>query len=110
MTDAPRPALSVINELRAILASLEHARRALGNDNLSEIDELWPRLDRCARRLAMLDRDDRDGIKPVILALLDELEQTMEVFGAEHRHLGNKLKSASRSMAAGAAYRQAKVR
>lgn len=107
MTGAERPTGPLIDELRAILTALEHARRALGKDSLAETDELWPRLDRCARDLATLDRDERDGIKPLMLALSDELERTIAAFGAEHRNLGDKLKSASRNMAAGAAYRQA---
>lgn len=100
----------LIDEFQAILAALEHARRALDKGDLAETEELWPRLDRCARRLATLDHDERAGTKPVMLALLDELQRTIEAFGEEHRHLGDKLKSASRSMAAGAAYRQANGR
>ncbi len=107
MTSIPRSAPLVISELRAILASLEHARRALGQGDLSETEGLWPRLDKCARRLVELDHDEREDIKPVMLALLDELERTIGAFGAERRHLGDKLKSASRNMAAGVAYRQA---
>jgi len=45
-----------------------------------------------------------------MLALLDELQQTIAAFDAERHHLGNQLKSAHRNMAAGAAYRQAKAR
>ncbi len=110
MTDTPRSTPPLIDELRAILAALEHARRALANGDLSKIDELWLRLDNCARRLAVLDREGRDGVKPVMLALLDELERTIESFGAERQNLVDKLKSTSRSMAAGAAYLQAKAR
>lgn len=110
MTGPPRPTLPMSGECQAVLAALEHARRTLGKGDLSETEELWPRLDRCARRLATLEPDERDGIKPVMLALLDELQRTIEAFGDEHRHLGEKLKSASRSMAAGAAYRQANGR
>ena len=57
-----------------------------------------------------LERVDRDTIKPTMLALLDELERTIVTFADEHRHLGDKLRSTSQSMAAGAAYRQAKTR
>lgn len=100
----------LIEELKAVIAGLEHARRTLHKDDPVEASELWLRLERCAGRLAMLDRQERDGVKPTLLALLDELERTIATFGAEHRHLGDKLKSANRSMAAGAAYRQTSVR
>ncbi len=93
-----------------MLVALEHARRTLGDSDILEADELWSRLDRCARRLSGVDSDERDAIKPIMLAVLDELEQTIAAFGAEHRHLAEKLKSRSRSLAAGAAYHQAKVR
>lgn len=110
MTASPQPQQPLIDELRAILVALEHARRTLGQRVVLEADDLWPRLERCARRLSSLDLDERDGIKPTMLALLDELEKTISAFGEERRHLADKLKSRSRSLAAGAAYHQAKVR
>lgn len=110
MTDDARPASSLIDELRAVLAGLEHARRALNQGELAEADEFWPRLDSCARRLSALDRQERDGIQPAMLALLDELQRTIVAFGAEHRQLGDRLHSANRNMVAGSAYHQARSR
>lgn|GEM_PF-4553777 len=110
MTSTPTPTHSLIDELRAVLSSVEHARRTLGGDSLSETNELWPRLEKCALRVSELGRDERDRMRPVMLALLDELQQTIAAFDAERHHLGNQLKSAHRNMAAGAAYRQAKAR
>ncbi|MDH3659376.1 MAG: hypothetical protein OEU92_04985 [Alphaproteobacteria bacterium] len=110
MTNAARPSPPLIDELKAILAGVEHARRALAQGQLVEADEFWPRLESCARRLAALDRQERDGIKPVMLALMDELQRTIMAFTTEHHQLGDRLRSTSRSMAAGTAYRQAKIR
>ncbi|MGI9501024.1 MAG: hypothetical protein ACR2P3_13380 [Geminicoccaceae bacterium] len=110
MTDAAPRTPPLIDDLQAMLVGLEHARRSFGKDGHFEADGLWPRLERCALRIAALDRNERDIVKPTMLALLDELEQAIAVFGAEHRQLGDKLRSASRNMAAGAAYRQAKAR
>ena len=111
MTDAARPSSPLIDELRAILAGLEHARRALGQGQLVEAEEFWPRLESCARRLAALDRQERDGgLQPVMLALMDELQRTIMAFTTEHRRLGDRLRSTSRSMAAGTAYHQARPR
>lgn len=101
---------SLIDELKAVLAGLEHARRALREDGLPETDGLWPRLERCASRLKTLDGQECHDIRPILLALLDELERTIATFGVEHRHLRDKLKSTRRSMAADAAYRQTTVR
>lgn len=109
MTGVPQPAPSVKDELRAIIAGLEHARRSLARDDLQEADELWPRLERCAREIATLDHTARKGLRPVMLALLDELERTIAAFGTKHGDLERKLRSASRSLAAGAAYRQTRV-
>ncbi|MGI9510669.1 MAG: hypothetical protein ACR2QJ_15125 [Geminicoccaceae bacterium] len=109
MSAGDRPT-ALIDELRAALIGLEHARRALGKGDGIPADDLWPRLERCARRFEELERGDRDAIKPVMLALLDELERSIAIFGAEHRKLGDKLRSTSQNMAAGVAYRQTKSR
>lgn len=110
MTDIDRPQPPLIDDLRAVIVGLEHARRALVEGDISAAEDFWPRLERCAERLNGLERGDRDGVKAAMLALLDELERSIAIFGAEHRHLGDKLRSASQSLAAGAAYRQAKTR
>ena len=98
---------TLIDDLQAAIAGLAAARRALASEDFDGADELWHHLDRCAYALTALQGEDRDRMKPTMLALLDELERTIAAFGAEHRDLGDRLRSASRSLAAGAAYRQA---
>lgn len=100
---------SLHEELQAIITGLKLARRSLGNESLVETDEFWLRIEQCACRVAELDHLERDGVWPVMLALLDELERTVAAFDAEHRQLGVKLRSADRRMAAGAAYRKAEA-
>ncbi|MEM7042738.1 MAG: hypothetical protein AAF543_08000 [Pseudomonadota bacterium] len=104
--DALSPS-TLTDDLKAAIVGLAHARQALAAGDLDMADELWRGLDRCAYGLAAIDGDDRERMRPVLLALLEELERTVAVFGAEHRDLGDRLRSASRSLAAGAAYRQA---
>lgn len=99
--------MPVADELKAIITGLEHARNALGDDRLTEAEGLWQRLEKCAGRIAKLDRAEREDVLPMMTAVLDELERTMAVFHAEHRHLGAEFQSAKRRAAAGAAYRKA---
>ena len=110
MNDAAPTAATLTDDLRAAVAGLAHARRALGDGDFEEVGELWGCLDRCARRLSALDDAERLQVQPTMLALLDELERTMAAFDAERRDLAERFRSARRSMMAGAAYRQAKAR
>lgn len=110
MTDIDRPASQLVDDLDAVLAGLGKARRALAKGEISDSDHLWQQLERCALRMETIDHGERAAVKPMMLALLDELEQTIAVFGSEHRQIGEKLRSASKSLTAGAAYRQANSR
>lgn len=107
MTQSCDPASSLTNELRSVLSSLQHARRRLEDGDIVDAEALQRLLESCAHRVDALDRSERDVTKPLMLALLDELERTIAAFGAEHRDLGSRLRSASRSIAADSAYRQA---
>ena len=110
MTETALSASSLNEELKAVLAGLEHARRALDQGDLVDADALWPRLERCAQRVAALDPAERESVKPLMLALFDELERTIVVFGEERRQLGDRLRAANRNLAAGLAYRQSETR
>lgn len=110
MTDTSGPASSLADELRAALAGLEHARRRLGDGDLVGAEALWSRLEACAHQVDVLDRDAREAVGPLLLALVDELERTIATFDAEHRDLGARLRSTSRSLVADTAYRQAGTR
>ena len=110
MTSTGIPAHSLSEELQTVLVGLGHARQMLGKNKLSEMDELWQRLEKCAHRLAKLDHEERDRVRPAMLSLLDELQKTITAFDAERRDLGDKLEATHRNMAAEAAYRQAKAR
>lgn len=107
MTDACTPPSHLIDELRAVLASLEHARRRLGDGDIMDAEALRCRLEDCAHRIDALDRSGREAARPLMLALMDELARTIAAFGTEHRDLGDRLRSASRSLTADTAYRQA---
>lgn len=109
MSRATAPASSVSDELQAVLAVLRHARQALDQGNLAATADLWPRLERCARLVARLDRPQRSALRPVLLTVLDEIERTVGAFGAEQSLLRDRLKTASRSLAADAAYRRART-
>ena len=100
----------LIDELQAILGGLRQARRLLGEDSLPDSSDLWQRIETCSNRLAKLERDERNRIKPTILALLDEVQQSIAAFEAERRDLAERLKSTHRNKAAEAAYRQADAR
>jgi hypothetical protein len=99
--------MPLLDELKAIITGLEHARHALDDDRLSETEGLWMRLEQCAGCIAKLDRAERDDVLPMMTAVLDELERTMAAFHAEHRHLGAEVQSARRRAVAGTAYRKA---
>ena len=109
MPTAPS-ASQLIDELQAILGGLRHARRMLGEDSLSDSSDLWQRIETCSTRLSKLKGGERDQIKPTILALLDEVQQSISAFEAERHDLADRLKSTHRNKAAGAAYRQAESR
>ncbi|MEL6965589.1 MAG: hypothetical protein AAFO01_22770 [Pseudomonadota bacterium] len=100
--------MPLADELKAIITGLEHARGALGANRLEEAEGLWQKLEHCAGRIAKLDHAERDSVLPMMTAVLDELERTMAVFHAEHRHLGAEFQSANRRATAGAAYHKAK--
>ena len=100
--------MPLADELKAIITGLEHARSALGENRLNEAESLWQKLEQCAGQIAKLDHAERDGVMPMMTAVLDELERTMAVFHAEHCHLGAELQSANRRATAGAAYHKAK--
>ncbi|MEZ5930488.1 MAG: hypothetical protein R3F54_00765 [Alphaproteobacteria bacterium] len=107
MNSVAPTASTLRDELLAVLTGLRHARQALDREALAQTADLWPRLERCARLVARLDRAQRSAIRPVLLTVLDELQRTIAAYGAEHRELRDKLKSASRNLAADAAYRRA---
>lgn len=109
MQTAPS-ASPLIDELHGILCGLRQARSMLGEDSLVDLSDLWQRIETCAHRLSKLERDERDLIKPTILALLDEVQQSIAAYDAERRDIADKLKSTHRNKAADAAYRQAEAR
>lgn len=109
MTEEPSASL-LIDELQAILGGLRQARRMLGKDSLPDSSDLWQRIETCANRLSRLEREERDPIKPTILALLDEVQQSISAFEAERCDLAERLKSTHRNKAADTAYRQAEAR
>jgi len=110
VTGSPVKPHLLADALRAVICSLEHERSKLEQGNPARTDGLWRHLETCAKQIAALDREESDRMKPVLLTLLDELQRTMTAFDAEHRHIAEKLRSAHRNMAAGAAYQQAKSR
>jgi hypothetical protein len=105
-TDGQAAALA--DDLRAALAALDRARRALAANELNRLDEVWPVLERSASRIAELDPARRAELEPFLLALLDDVERTIEAFGAELRAVRDRIELAGRNRAAGEAYRRAR--
>lgn len=108
MRDPVSRASSLTAELKAVLTGLHHVRHALEDGRLEALDDLWPRLERCTHEIVKLSPDERDGMRPILLTLSDELQRTMAAMGREYDHIGEKLRSASRGKAVNAAYRQAR--
>lgn len=105
--DAPASG-SLQDEAKAVLACLAHARQALKDDKLEPLDEIGLRIERYAQRIACLRPADRQGMQPLLLALLDDVDRTIEVYREELTRARTDLTSAYRGRAAGAAYRQVK--
>lgn len=100
----------VFEDLKAILTGLGHARSALADGDLAAMNELCRRLEDLAGRLGAAGEEGQERLRPLMLALLDEVERTIDAFASEHRDLRDQLRSAARNMAADAAYRKAGTR
>lgn len=106
---AEGPEQPLAPEIDGAIAELARARRAIHDDDFPILDGLWQHLERITARLAEvgLDHQPRE-LRLSLLALIDELERTLEVFRTEHAALRDQLSLASRNLAAGAAYLRAR--
>lgn len=93
-------------EMKAVLARLVHAREAQSRDKAEHLDDVGQHIQALARRIADLSPVERQGVRPLLLALLDEVERTIEVFQEGMAGMRQDLTSAHQSRTAGAAYRQ----
>ena len=110
MTVSPSSPYPLADELRAVICGLVDERSKVSQENPEQNDGLWRRIETCAQHIAGLSSQEREEMKPMLLALLDELHRTIAVFDIEHRHIAEKLRSSHRNMAADAAYQQANTR
>ncbi len=102
------PHASLADEVRSAIGDLERARRDLRHDDMSPSEEVLRRLERMVSRIGEAQLDRSSETYPLLLALIDELETTVRVFDEERLDLRERLRSTSRSMAAGAAYLRAR--
>lgn len=93
-------------EIETVSARLRHARRSLGQDEDEFIQETCARMDHCAGQIAQLSGNVRARMQPSLLAVLDEVDQTMKAFGDELARKRQELASGNQGRAAGAAYRR----
>ncbi|MGI9436940.1 MAG: hypothetical protein ACR2Q4_19270 [Geminicoccaceae bacterium] len=102
--DPPKPSLS--DEIDAILACLAHARQALGTDDIANLNDVWPRIARCAEKIQAMPADERQRMQLMLLTLHDDLDRTIRAFRGEQQQVRDQLMSANQSRTADAAYRQ----
>ncbi len=98
---------SLKTEIEAVLACLAHSRALLSKEKDESMKDLRLRIERCAERIANLSPDHRRKMQPQLLATLDDVEQTIEIFQKALALRRGELTSAYQGRAAGAAYRQA---
>lgn len=107
MSDDKAVNLSILKgQIETVLVRLSHARHSLDLDEDRDIKETCSRIDHCARQIAELSSSDRPEMQALLLAVLDEVEQTMKVFQDELERKRRDLTSTNQGRAAGAAYRQ----
>lgn len=92
------------DEIETILARLAHSRQQVGQDNVGFSDDMSPKIEACALCIANLSPVDRRQMQPLLLAFLDEVDRTVQVFQDELAHTRNELTTAQRSRIVGAAY------
>ena len=95
----------LVEDIRSAIVDLGRARQSLADDGGLQIDDILKRLDQVTAHIAEFD-SSKIAKSSMLMALFDELEQTIRAFSAEREKLREGLHSTSRNMAAGIAYRR----
>lgn len=95
-------------ELKAISARLAHTRQVLQQGEAECLAEVGPRIEACARQIMDLPMTNRQLVQPLLLAVLDEVDRTIDIYQKELDRMRTDLTSAHQGRTAGAAYRQAR--
>ncbi len=95
-------------EIKAISAHLAHTRQVLHQSETECLAEVGPRIEACAKQIRDLPMTARRPMQPLLLAILEEVDRTIDIYQAELEHLRAELTSAHQGRTANAAYRQAR--
>ena len=85
-------------------ATIEVARRALGEGRIVSLDGLEDHVDMTCRGITTLPREHGEALQPPMLALIDSLEQLSKALAADHRQTGSALNGLSDRERAQSAY------
>jgi hypothetical protein len=106
-SDAPGQRRELERVMAAALDLLGRARRALGRGELPELGRLTALLERLRGDLERLSPTADRGLRPSLLALLDEAGLLTEALREEQAWLARQLRAGGVHRRAGAAYRRA---
>ena len=97
---------AVQDRIKALSVRLAEARRQSINGNVHNLDDIGTEIEACARNIDELSLVERERTKSLLLALLDEVNQTIGAFQDEMGRMRRQLTSVGQSKAVDAAYRQ----
>ncbi len=85
-------------------ATIEVARRALGEGKIVNLNGLEEHVDMTCRGITALPGEQGRALQPPMLALIDGLEQLSKALGADHRQTASALNGLSERERAQSAY------
>ena len=85
-------------------ATIEMARRALGEGKIVSLEGLEEHVDMTCQRISTLPREEGQALQPPMLALIDGLEQLSKALGEDHRQTESALNGLSDRERAQSAY------
>lgn len=94
-------------DLEAAAARIARARRGLTRDSLPQIGDLPDRLEALGRRVGAAPAASVAALRPLLLALLDDLSSLRDDMAAQRAALASRLRAAGTHRDAEAAYRRA---
>jgi hypothetical protein len=97
-------ATDIRTRLTEVSALVCMARSLLADGNPVDLSNLEVRVEGLCRSLIVLPRDDREEIKPNLVALMDELGRLAETVRAQHAALAERLSTVVRGQRAVGAY------
>ncbi len=85
-------------------ATIETARRALGEGKIVSLEGLEEHVDITCQGITALPREEGQALRPTMLALIDGLEQLSKALGDDHRQTESALNGLSDRERAQSAY------